>query len=327
MRKRAALALCIPFAAVLLINACGGSSGDDDDDDNNDDSSGGVSGGAGEGGSAGSGMGGSGGTQGDMGGSGGTQGDMGGSGGTDAGGSGGADAGGSGGTDAGGSGGTKAPDGPVCPAQGACKFLSLGDGLAAGLEGTGSTGYRRQARTSSGDAARVEWVGTKGEGDFKHEGTPDDKIADLDGKLDAILDAQMPNVVILHIGSEDLAEDDASPTEIFTGIKNIVDKIRAKLPNVYVFVGGMGKDRNQSADMNSPFNEKSIAVDNELNAKRSQFGTRSFFVPFSFPVMFDATGLVDRGQVSRESYYPNSQGYTTFGRTLGTRFKQKIFVE
>jgi lysophospholipase L1-like esterase len=157
--------------------------------------------------------------------------------------SGGASSGGSG-TGGGASGGSPGSGGEggfePCPATGPCRILPLGDSITDGLIGGGSGtngGYRVPLFSMAlADSKDITFVGTRMNGPDtvdgqpfpkNHEGESGIKITPLASKT-FLFDGD-PNIVLLHIGTNDLFQNEANGAP--ERLEAFIDDILAEMPD------------------------------------------------------------------------------------------------
>lgn len=214
-------------------------------------SSGGASGAAGSG-VAGGGMAGSSGAAGAMGGGAGASGTAGSAGSSGAGqggasgasGAGGAGAGGQAGGGAAGNAGMSGSAGTAggggfqpCPATGACLILPFGDSITDGVGMNGGGGYRVELFSLAlADDHEIEYGGSLQNGPQmvdgtafprNHEGHSGWKIAQLNPLIPSPAFNETPHIVLLHIGTNDIAQNDnlsQAPARLETLIDDIIDE-------------------------------------------------------------------------------------------------------
>lgn len=121
------------------------------------------------------------------------------------------------------------------------KIMPLGDSITHGYTVLG--GYRTRLYDYLMGPLYYDHfnlVGTQNDGpgnlpDKDHQGHPGFRIDQIDVNINAGMDANMPDVVLLHIGSNDILQNynvSTAPARTMA----LIDKIRAKNPNVLIFV-------------------------------------------------------------------------------------------
>ncbi len=123
-------------------------------------------------------------------------------------------------------------DGDYCPGNGeACKILPLGDSITDGIGFSG--GYRVQLfRLATMNMKKITYVGSKMNGPQmvdnmpfprRHEGTSGITIGGLDGRIPMPGLNEIPHIVLLHIGTNDMYMSPAgAPDRLGTLIDGIV---------------------------------------------------------------------------------------------------------
>jgi len=335
--------VALSFVATTALYACGGGSGGGNKGGGGGDNGGGGGGSAGEqtsdGGSAAgnSGQGGSSDEGGTPGNTGGTPANTGGTP---------ANTGGTkpntGGTPANTGGTPPAPSGDVCPASGNCKMLAIGDTLAAGTgAGSGYLNYVANYLRTAPAARRkmgFEWVGSKGSGANKHEGTDKQLSSALAGTISGIITATMPNIVVLNTGSEDVQTN--AQAGLHTRIKDIIMKIRAARPGTYILVTGTSRtaDTSQFASnkpvpryTSSAYTVRAYKAEVEVEKMVDDLkDTRVRFLRFNFSPQYAAAEPNRSGPVSgnffqSNTYAPNNSGYDNMSKLgIGPALQQVL---
>lgn len=128
-----------------------------------------------------------------------------------------------------------------CPSDGPCKILPLGDSITYGLGSSG--GYRVQLfRTATMNMKKMTFVGSQMNGPEmvdgvpfprKHEGTSGITIGGLDGRIPMPGLNEIPHIVLLHIGTNDMYMTPAgAPDRLGT----LIDGIVTTAPNALIVV-------------------------------------------------------------------------------------------
>ncbi|MDX2020237.1 MAG: hypothetical protein SF187_08345 [Deltaproteobacteria bacterium] len=227
-----------------------------------------------------------------------------------------------------GTGGTPVVDAAICPKEGNCKLLAVGDGLAAGTGA--SPGYLKLVLDflATKNKKGVEWVGSKTAGAYKHEGTNDVETAALLTTIEATIKATMPNIVVLNVGSEDAFN--SKQAGIAGRMKQIFDKIRAARPGTYVLITGLSRTGDSNGNP-SAFTTRAHAADQELDAAVTTWNDpRVRFVKFNFLPQFAQAPAGKPAPVSGSyftgnKYYPNASGYKNMSNlAIGIALSQVV---
>jgi lysophospholipase L1-like esterase len=123
--------------------------------------------------------------------------------------------------------------------NGGVKVMPLGDSITDGLVVPG--GYRIglwQRFTAAG--YKVDFVGSLSNGpaslgDHDHEGHSGWRIDQIDANIAGWLNTQQPHTVLLHIGTNDIAQNDDLPGAP-NRLSALIDHITATVPSAEVFV-------------------------------------------------------------------------------------------
>lgn len=190
---------------------------------------------------------------------------------------------------------TKFPKNP--PQSVVTKIMPLGDSITDGITVSGAYRIKLWSKITT-NGYKVDFVGsmTGGPselGDKNHEGHSGWRIDQIDAKINGWMDSYKPNIVLLHIGTNDISQkyDVANaPNRLGT----LIDKICAKLPS-----GGklyVAKIIPISyADVKSYNTQITQVVQNKANQGKSVYLTD----------MFSALTTADLG----DGVHPNRTGY------------------
>jgi hypothetical protein len=128
-----------------------------------------------------------------------------------------------------------------CPASGECKILPLGDSITDGIGFSG--GYRVQLfRLATMSMKKITYVGSKMNGPQmvdgmpfprRHEGTSGITIGGLDGRIPMPGLNEIPHIVLLHIGTNDMY---MSPSGAPERLGTLIDGIVTAAPDALIVV-------------------------------------------------------------------------------------------
>ncbi|WP_449476119.1 FG-GAP-like repeat-containing protein [Streptomyces abikoensis] len=120
--------------------------------------------------------------------------------------------------------------------------MPLGDSITRGVGSSNGSGYRAGLWNQlAPHANKLDLVGSENHGalpDADHEGHSGWKISGIAANIDQWLPAAAPNVVLLHIGTNDL-HDDYHPETAPRRLGELVDKITSQAPDVTVLVSSL----------------------------------------------------------------------------------------
>ncbi|MFD7839803.1 FG-GAP-like repeat-containing protein [Streptomyces sp. NPDC059761] len=148
----------------------------------------------------------------------------------------------------------------VRPAPPLVRIMPLGDSITAGAGSSHGAGYRSELwRLMEGQSRFTpDFVGS---GSFGNVGDPDNEghsgwtIDDVRSNIDRWQTAADPDVVLLHLGINDLNTHHADPADAARRLSELVDRIVANRPGVTVIVQGLFVDtpglEQQTRDFNA----------------------------------------------------------------------------
>ncbi|CAM5323458.1 FG-GAP-like repeat-containing protein [Streptomyces avidinii] len=146
------------------------------------------------------------------------------------------------------------------PAPPLVRIMPLGDSITAGWGSSDEAGYRSELwRLMEGQSRFTpDFVGS---GSFGSLGDPDNEghsgwtIDDVRSNIDRWQTAADPDVVLLHLGINDLDTHQADPSDAARRLSELVDRIMANRPGVTVIVQGLLVDtpglEQQTRDVNA----------------------------------------------------------------------------
>ncbi|MFJ8859621.1 SGNH/GDSL hydrolase family protein, partial [Streptomyces sp. NPDC102451] len=121
----------------------------------------------------------------------------------------------------------------------ALRVMPLGDSITYGTGSTSGAGYRSTLYSKLNEQGEVEYVGSQWSGPAlspnSHEGHPSWLIGDIAGIADSVLTTYRPNVVLLHIGTNDMSNNidpDGAPARL----GSLIDQILRNDPKVTLLV-------------------------------------------------------------------------------------------
>lgn len=120
------------------------------------------------------------------------------------------------------------------------KIMPLGDSITRGVTGSNPVGGYRDdlANLLTNALINFDFVGSQNDGtgfDADHEGHNGLRADSMVTKIDAWIAAANPDIVILHIGTNDISADRSGP-DIITDIGTIVDKIVAHNSSTKIYL-------------------------------------------------------------------------------------------
>ncbi|WP_329578738.1 FG-GAP-like repeat-containing protein [Kitasatospora sp. NBC_01250] len=132
----------------------------------------------------------------------------------------------------------------VKPTPPLVKVMPLGDSITYGVGSNTGVGYRGPLwdLTARQSPYAIDMVGSNDAGsmaDPDNEGHSGYRIGQIRDGIDQWLSAADPDVVLLHLGINDLKWDKADPAQAATHLSELVDRIQSDKPNAAVIVQGL----------------------------------------------------------------------------------------
>jgi lysophospholipase L1-like esterase len=119
------------------------------------------------------------------------------------------------------------------------RVLPLGDSITYGVGSSTGSGYRdRLWAPAAAGGYGLDFVGSEQTGtmpDAQHEGHRGWTIADVADHADAWIEASRPDVILLHIGTNDEAKPERAPGAP-ERLSTLIDQIRLAAPDATLFV-------------------------------------------------------------------------------------------
>jgi lysophospholipase L1-like esterase len=133
-----------------------------------------------------------------------------------------------------------------CPATGACIILPLGDSITDGVGMNGGGGYRIELFSlATADGHEITYVGSLQNGPQmvdgmtfprRHEGHSGWKIAQLNPLIPSIaFNPMTPHIVLLHIGTNDIAQND-NLAQAPARLESLIDLVIEEAPDALIAV-------------------------------------------------------------------------------------------
>ncbi len=126
----------------------------------------------------------------------------------------------------------------TCP----LKVMPIGDSLTYGVGSLAGPGYRHTLNFRANAVnLQIAWVGRQTSPAPNHEGNRGYSILELTAELDAMFNANMPDVVILMAGSASINEGYASLSadQLLAQLNTLLDAIYTRNPGVYVILASI----------------------------------------------------------------------------------------
>ncbi|MFE1291382.1 GDSL-type esterase/lipase family protein [Streptomyces sp. NPDC058751] len=121
----------------------------------------------------------------------------------------------------------------------ALRIMPLGDSITYGTGSTSGAGYRSTLYRALDEQSDVEYVGSQWSGPAispnSHEGHPGWLIGDIAGITDSVVTTYRPNVVLLHIGTNDM-NNNVDPDGAPARLGSLIDQILRNDPKVTLLV-------------------------------------------------------------------------------------------
>ncbi|MGW7344606.1 SGNH/GDSL hydrolase family protein [Streptomyces sp. NPDC054854] len=145
------------------------------------------------------------------------------------------------------------------PAPASTRIMPLGDSITAGLGSKGDAGYRAPLwnLVSAQKRYTPDFVGSRsfgGGGDPDNEGHSGYTIRKIMDGIDRWQAAADPDVVLLHLGINDLNSNKADPHVAAAELASLIDRLQSNKPGTAVIVQGLLPDTGGQYDRVNTFN-------------------------------------------------------------------------
>lgn len=195
------------------------------------------------------------------------------------------------------------------------RVMPLGDSITAGEGSSNWAGYRSPLWDQMAGQSRytADFVGS---GSLGTVGDPDNEghrgwtIDEIRSGIDQWQTAADPDVVLLHIGINDLKWNHADPVKSAEKLSALVDRIQANRPGVTVIVQGLLIDTPELEQQTRDFN----AVIRDQESDRRSRGERFRYVE---PARLAASELPDQ-------LHPNDSGYRKIAQAYYEGLEQAV---
>ncbi|MFD3547886.1 FG-GAP-like repeat-containing protein [Streptomyces sp. NPDC058655] len=202
------------------------------------------------------------------------------------------------------------------PAPPVVRIMPLGDSITAGVGSTNGAGYRSHLWELMGGQSRYapDFVGS---GSFGSVADPDNEghsgwtVDQVRSEIDRWQTAADPDIVLLHLGINDLNSHAADPVKTADRLAALVDRIQHNRPGVGVIVQGLLTDTPGREQQTRDFND----VIRGQEAERRKRGEHFRYVE---PPRLDvAAELPDR-------LHPNDAGYRKMAQVYHDGLEQAV---
>ncbi|MGW1176413.1 GDSL-type esterase/lipase family protein [Kitasatospora sp. NPDC002543] len=202
------------------------------------------------------------------------------------------------------------------------RVLPLGDSITYGRNSCTGNGYRGPLQnlvTAEGRFA-IDYVGSQQNGvmaDPANEGHPGYTVDQISDNIDGWLAATHPDVVLLHIGANDLNQY-AGGSDTAAKAERLVNRIFADQPGVTVIMQGLVPTM---SGMNSPMPDMARNIPDynaalqRLEATEQQAGRHFRYVAAPALVPAGQGTATEPAQMS-DGLHPNDAGYAVMGRNF-----------
>ncbi|MBT2451438.1 VCBS repeat-containing protein [Streptomyces sp. ISL-43] len=202
------------------------------------------------------------------------------------------------------------------PAPPLVRVMPLGDSITAGEGSSGGAGYRSRLWELMAGQSRytADFVGS---GSFGSVGDPDNEghsgwtIDGIRSGINQWQTAADPDVVLLHIGINDLKWHNADPVQTAGKLSALVDTIQANRPGVAVIVQGLLTDTPGLEQQTRDFN---AVIQGQESARRDR-GERFRYVE---PPRLDAAAELP------DQLHPNDAGYRKIAQAYHEGLEQAV---
>jgi subtilisin family serine protease/lysophospholipase L1-like esterase len=188
------------------------------------------------------------------------------------------------------------------PSAGAVKIMPLGDSITWGQGSDGEAGYRGPLwlRLSNETGYAPNFVGSVAQGivgdtpiDQNHEGHKGYTIADIQAGATGWVTTYQPDVVLLHIGTNDMFKG-VSPSTALSRLSALIDQILLAQPNAQIIVAKIIQTTN--IDVQPRIDQYNAGIPTVVQAKGAQVR------------LVDMTGTLLDADLY-DTVHPNDAGY------------------
>lgn len=193
------------------------------------------------------------------------------------------------------------------------KIMPLGDSITRGVGGSGATfdGYRDDLDALlSAEEVDFDFVGSLSDGagfDSDHEGHGGLRADQILNEIDAYLSANHPDLVILHIGTNDISSDQ-TPESTANEISSILDAVHSFDKNIKIILASLAP-RTDGKDNNT--NSLNSLLETLVQTKASG-GYRVFYAPMNEIYKCNPTWAAQ--YLSADDIHPNDAGYNVMAQ-------------
>ena len=193
------------------------------------------------------------------------------------------------------------------------RILPLGDSITFGYGSTDENGYRSYLAQSL-EGFNVDYIGEMHTGnmvDNHSEGRPGERINETISYSAAAL-AQQPNVIILHVGSNDLVWDDDTinaPARLLV----VLERVFEDCPKALVLLSELGPSTNDY------YSARMDAFNRMLPRLEGRFASLGYRI-----MTVDAPAYINPSTDLFDDIHPNNAGYQKMARSYAEAISQAI---
>lgn len=203
-------------------------------------------------------------------------------------------------------------------AQGQVRIMPMGNSLTLGTGGTPTPphGYRKQLYTLlTNDGVNFDFVGQfdddDGTFDGDHQGQAGLLAEDLANSVRAILSDKSAQIILLHIGTNDVAKYENSTT-VKGNIEKVVDSIFAFDPSIKIILSSL-VPRNDTPTRQTVTTELASKIRDLVDEKKAD-GVLIWFVDMYNAFVANPNWATD--YLSADKFHPNDGGYALMANTF-----------
>lgn len=210
------------------------------------------------------------------------------------------------------------------------KIMPLGDSITMGVTGsTDDAGFRNDlASLLDAEGVSYDFVGTQENGagfDNDHEGHNGFFASELLAELNSYLDANLPDIVLLHIGTNDISSSHGLEATR-DDIADIIDTIHSRNSNVKIILSSIIPRKNQPAKDDSTDQLNKLIEELYYN-KRDIDGIRMFYAGHNEIFKSNPNWETDYyPDGSEPEVHPNDTGYNIMARVYFVALMNAINV-
>jgi len=208
------------------------------------------------------------------------------------------------------------------------KIMPLGNSITRGMGGDAPyDGYRKELyQLLNNGGWEFDFVGSMSDGTFsdpEHEGHGGWKAQDIDANISDWMSTYNPNIVLLHIGTNDISAEEPN-SQTINEIESILDKIFAYNSTATMFLCKLIPRLEQPGEEHIRTEELNVLIEQLYTEKKQEEGYNIYLVDQNSAFKANENW---RTEYMIDNVHPNSEGYSVIANTYFTSMNAATYPQ